>query len=329
MVSEIGLGTRAWGGSQYPNNYGSVDDRHLKITFSRALGAGCRIIDTADVFGRGHSETLIGSITNCRKDIVIVTKGGQNFYNRALDPMSVPALEAQMGRALADCSPDEGLPIIHGENFSEAYLRFAIEQSWRRLRKESIPVYLLDNPSITEIRAGHIFDLLDRFKAEGGCQYYGIAVTEPEAGLTAVKAGRPDVIQLTYNLLDCEPARLELLDLAAEKKIGVMVREPLANGLLTGKFQGDEIFPAEDIRAAFARDDFLRRVEAVRQLDFLVKPGRSLTQAAIRFALNHPAVSTVIVGCKTPDQAIENFGASQTEPLSQAELALIHKVVLA
>lgn len=328
MVSAIGFGAWAIGGNAYGNSYGPTEDRWSKVAFSRALGLGCTLVDTADVYGHGHSERLIGSITNCRQDIIIVTKGGLNFYNHDVHPSVVPQLEAGLGRSLSDFLPDAVLSVVHGPNFTESYLRFALENSRQRLREDTIPVYLLYNPPLAEIKSGRVFDILDKFKAEGLIHIYGVSIHEPEEGVAAIEDGRPDVIQVTYNLLNREPARRALLDLAGEKNIGVIVCEPLANGLLTGKFRGDERFPEGDRRGNFPPDYFYYRAEAARQLDFLVKPDRSLAQAAILFALSHPAVSTVAVGCKTREQVVENFGALQSPPLTKEELALIDEVVL-
>jgi aryl-alcohol dehydrogenase-like predicted oxidoreductase len=318
LVSEIGLGTRAWGGNLSFANDGVVEDRWLKVAFSRALSAGCNLIDTADHFGHGHAESLIGSITNCRKDIIVVTKGGQNFYSRIAPPAD-PLSLGFSGTALYDV------------DFSEDYLRLAVERSRERLRKGIISVYLLDNPELRDVQAGLIFDTLDRLKSEGHFRFGGIAIDEPEIGLAALEQRQSplDVIELTYNLLDSKAAHYDLFALAAAREIGVIVREPLANGLLTGKFESRESLMEEDIRTDFSPDGFRQRAQYARQFDYLVKPERTLTQAAIQFVLNQPAVSSVVVGCKTPEQAKENFQTAFSPPLTEEELASMHNVVRA
>ncbi len=295
-VSAIGLGTRAIGG----DSYGETEDKWSKVMISRAFGAGATFISTADSFGRGHSETLVGKLTNCRADIIIATTGGINFYADNTAPQ---------------------------KDFSANYLRHALNQSRQRLRKESIPVYLLDAPSVEILQDGAVFDTLTQFQSEGLIQHFGVSVNSPAAGFAALADERVSVLALPFNLLTCDAERIQLLDLAQEKNIGIIVKEPLANGILTGKFQGDETFPATDIRSKFSAAQFKAMVKSARQFEFLTQPKRTLTQAAIQYSLSHPAVSTVVVGCKTKEQAQENFAAIDSRPLSSTETARIKSII--
>lgn len=323
-VSAIGLGTWPFGG----DSYGPFSPKMAKVMFSWSLGAGNRVVDMADIFGLGEVERLLGSVTNCRKDIVLVTKGGANFYNRAVPPQVAAELRAYAGLELADFAPDAPLPLPHSDNFSAEYLRFAIEQSRQRLATETIPVYLLNNPSLEVLRRGEVFDTLAQFQAEGLIRHFGVSIHEPEEGVAAIESGRVSVVELTFNLLTRDSARYDLLDLAQRHNVGVIVREPLANGLLTGKFEGNEEFGEDDIRGHFPPLYFYERARLAQRFRFLANAERSLTQAALLFAGHHPAVSTVVVGCKSKAQVEENFAAVDAPPLSPSELAEIAEVPL-
>lgn len=281
-ISALGFGARAIGG----DSYGETDDKWSKVAISRSFGAGSRFIDTADRFGHGRSETLIGKITNCRADVIIATKGGTNFYD---------------------------FPDAPQKDFTEGYLRRAADESRKRLRKSVLDIYLLDEPSVDALADGTAFDALDTLKAAGVIRFGGVAADSLTAARVAVESGRIDVLEITFNLLKQEPKRLAVLDLAAQNGIGVIAKEPLANGVLTGKFTGDETFPAGDIRAD--SPDFAARVAAVQKFQALIRSNRTLAQSAILFALSHRAVSAVAVGCKTQEQVFENFAAIGVSPL--------------
>lgn len=298
-VSEIGFGARAIGGDAYGNSYGPTEDRWSKVALAKALGYGCNYIDTADVYGHGHSEELIGRMTNCRDDILIATKVGQNFYD-------------------GDLRTD----------FSPGYIRLACQESLRRLRKDVIDLYQLHNPPFDLIQDGSIFDVLDELKREGKIRFYGVSVGNPGEGVAAIQSGRPDVVQIAYSMFTLDEERQRLFDLAAQHNIGVIACEPLANGLLTGKFNGSEVFSENDFRANWSREYIRQRAGIARALKFLVRLDRTLAQAALRFVLAHPAVSTVVVGCKTPQHTDENFGVIAAPPLTGEEMARLRRVVL-
>lgn len=292
-VSAIGFGSRPIDGT----SYGETNDRWSKVAISRAFGGGGTFIDTADRFGNGLSETLVGAITNCRADIIIATKGGYNFYDDPAAPR---------------------------HDFSAAYLRHAANESRRRLKEDILDIYLLDEPPADVLRDGAVFDALDALQADGIIRFGGVAAASLEAAQAAIDSGRIAVLEITFNLLAREAARLRLLDAAQRANIGVIVKEPLSNGALTGKYHGDETFSPGDIRREMA--DFSVRAAAARQFAFLVQPNRTPAQAAIQFAMSHPAVSVVVPGCKTHQQATENFATVACPPLSAAEMARIRQI---
>ena len=292
-VSAIGFGSRPIDGI----SYGETNDRWSKVAISRAFGGGGTFIDTADRFGNGLSETLVGAITNCRADIIIATKGGYNFYDDPAAPR---------------------------HNFSAAYLRHAADESRRRLKEDMLDIYLLDEPPAEVLRDGAVFDVLDALQADGIIRFGGVSAASLEAAQAAIDSGRIAVLEITFNLLARESARLALLDAAQRANIGIIAKEPLANGALTGKYRGDETFPAGDIRRGMP--DFSARVAAARRFEFLTQPNRTPAQAAIQYAMSHPAVSAVVPGCKTHRQAEENFAAANCPPFTADEWARIQQI---
>ena len=153
-------------------------------------------------------------------------------------------------------------------------------------------------------------------------RWYGVSVAEPSrrpvaAAKTTARWGR-----FWKSLIRCfyQGAALELLPLAQKRGVGILAREPLANGFLSGRYAPDTVFPDGDIRAALPREYIAAMTETADALSFLAEPGkRTLTQAALRFALDDPAVSCVIAGAKTPAQVTENVGAAFLPPLTEAE----------
>lgn len=295
-VSAIGLGTRAIDGV----SYGKTEDKWSKVMISLAFGAGASFISTADFFGNGHSEILVGKLTNCRSDIAISTGGGRAIYTDTASP---------------------------NKDFSAEYLRFAINQSRERLRKDALLVYLLDSPPLSVLEKGNVFRILEGFQSETLIHNFGVSINSPDEGFAALTDSRVSVLAMPFNLFSGNAHWLRLLDTAQKANVGIIIKEPLANGILTGKFSGTETFPSTDIRSKFPKHQFAAMAEAARQFKFLIRPDRTLAQAALQYVLSYPAVSTVVVGCKDKAQVTENFAAIDSPPLSPTELADIESVV--
>jgi aryl-alcohol dehydrogenase-like predicted oxidoreductase len=279
QVSEIGFGAWAIGGNAHGNSYGPTDNAESIRAIETAVSLGCTFFDTADFYGHGQSEELLGkALKSYRKDIIIATKGGRDFYHEP-----------------------------PGLNFSEEYLTFAVEQSLKRLDTDHIDLYQLHNPPFSLIERGHVFDVLDKLKAQGKIRYYGISIHDPQEGLLALKFGKPASIQVVYNYLKREAAE-ELFPRAIAQGVGIIAREPLANGFLTGKYTKESIFPVGDIRHRWPAK--YQTALTHQAQDFIKKLGNSPfspAKSAIRFALSQPAVSVVIPGCKTVEQVEENL----------------------
>lgn len=298
-VSEIGFGAWAIGGNKHGNSYGPTNDKESLKTIRKAVELGCNFFDTADVYGHGHSEKLIGeALEGEREDIIIATKVGGDFYN-----------------------------VGAGANFTRDYIRFAIEKSLKRLRTDYIDIYQLHNPNRQLISNGDMFETLKELKKEGKIRFYGISIFDPAEGLEAMKAGNVDAIQVIYNIFDQAPVP-GLFPSAKERGVGIIAREPLANSFLTGKYDFKSKFPAGDIRASFPDSHKRIMIKAVEKLNFLIEDKEiTLPQAALKFVLANNAVSTVIPGTKTEYQAKENLKAGDGEGLTHEELSKIKELV--
>jgi aryl-alcohol dehydrogenase-like predicted oxidoreductase len=278
-VSEIGFGAWAIGGNAFGNSYGPTDDEESTRSIHAALDAGCNFFDTADVYGQGHSEELLGqALKSRRNDVILATKGGSDFYHKP------PRL-----------------------NFSETHLIFAVEESLKRLGTDVIDVYQLHNPPFSLIESGHLFEPLEKLKTQGKIRFYGISIHDPQEGLLAMKMGKLSTIQVVFNYLRRDAAE-ELFPKAVMEGVGIIAREPLSNGFLAGKYSKDSVFPVGDIRHQWPSKYQAQLVAQIEQFRKSVNPDEmTLSQAAIRFVLSQQAVSVVIPGVKTISQAEENF----------------------
>ena len=298
-VSELGFGSWAIGGNAYGNSYGPTDDQESLQALIAAINQGCNFIDTADVYGYGHSEKLIGEIVSRvdRKSLILATKVGGDFYS---------------GRVIM--------------NFSADYIRFAISQSLKRLKTDYIDLYQLHNPSLELIKDGEVFEVMRELQAEGKIRYFGVTIDDPVEGIEAIRWKGVDTLQVVYNLFE-QDASDELFKIAEERNIGLIAREPLANGLLTGKYNENSYFPFGDIRHAWPVSFISHRARAAQKLTPLLSDEiDTLVKLSLKFAMSDTAISTVIPGCKTIGQVMENFSSSDLRYLFEDELSLISQL---
>jgi aryl-alcohol dehydrogenase-like predicted oxidoreductase len=293
-VSEIGFGAWAIGGNAHGNSYGPTDDKQSLAAVERALELGCNFFDTADVYGHGHSEELLGqALKGRRSEVIIATKVGGDFYH--------------------------GSPRM---NFNTDYLEFALGKSCERLGSDYIDLYQLHNPPIQLVKDGRVFKILEKLRASGKISHYGISIHDPQEGLLAMRDRELGAIQVAFNILRQE-AKNQLFREATKNNVGIIAREPLANGLLAGKLKPDSNFLQGDIRHNFPSDYMSQLTLATDKLRFLESNSRTLAQASIRFVLDHKDVSTVIPGAKTPEQVDEDFTSSDSPSLTGEELLRI------
>lgn len=295
-VSEIGLGTWAMGGPTEidgkPIGWGPADDAQSLRALARARELGVNCFDTADVYGFGHAEELLGRAFDGRwEGCYVATKVGN---------VRAPGARTE-------------------KNFSREYIQRACEESLRRLRKETVDLYQLHNPSLDILCAGDWPETMEKLRAAGKIRFYGVSITTIEETKAFLDRGQGDTIQLVYNLLRQEMT--EIFPLVQRKNIGVIARVPLYYGLLTGKISPGTRFPPDDHRSArFPAEVLAAELHKVEKLKFLVQTNRTLAQAALKFILSHPAVSCTIPGGRSERQVEENCAASDSNLLSREEL---------
>ena len=290
-VSEIGFGAWAIGGNDHGNSYGPTDDAPSVAAVRRALDLGCTFFDTADVYGWGHSEEVLGAaLEGHRDDVVIATKVGGDFYHGGVRM-----------------------------NFDPGYIAFALERSLRRLRTDHVDVYQLHNPPAETMADPATYETFKTLKAENKVRHIGVSIHEPFEGTLCIESGVPDVLQVPFSILRQEPADGFLAE-AAAANIGIVAREPLGNGFLAKVVPADARFPQGDIRHHWPPSMIEARAEVANRLSFLVRGGRTLAQSALRFVLAFPEVSVAIPGAKSPSQVEENLAASGAPPLAEEEV---------
>ena len=294
-VSELGFGTWGLGG----NAYGLVDDdisiKSLRIAFDK----GINFYDTSDLYGNGHSEEIISrAFKNDRHKVVLATKGGTLPHSGFYMP----------------------------QDFSPQYLKNALENSLRRLKTDYIDLYQLHSPLLTHIPDA--IDILQASKREGKIRAYGISVRSPYDGRSVIdKDYGFAAIQVNFNIIDHRALENGLFKAAMEKNIGIIIRTPLAFGYLTGSLTGAEEFRGIDHRANWPVSQRKRWANAPGLFSFLCEgKKRSPVQAALRFCLDEPGVSTVIPGMMTPDEVYENVSAIDVSPLTCEEHANVRQV---
>lgn len=299
-VTEIGLGL--WAVPDF--QWGPGDDQDNLDAVEVALDAGVNFFDTADVYGNGHSEELLGRAMKGRRDrFVVASKIGWLGFD---------------GEAMR--SPYDTV----------AKLVAGVEDSLRRLNTDYLDL-IQCHISYAEPNTDNFIEGFRRLKQEGKVRAWGVS-TGDLAHLRRFNAeGDCDTLQIDYSILNRIPED-KVFPYCLEAGIGVIVRGPLAMGLLTDKFRPDHSFPEGDFRSAWIDDpeqnaQFHRDLETVEQLKEVVPDGQTLAQLALRFVTDHPAVSSVIPGARNATQAEVNTAAGLLPRLSEEEKAAIDAIV--
>jgi aryl-alcohol dehydrogenase-like predicted oxidoreductase len=305
-VSEIGFG--AW---QIGGDWGTVDEEAAVATLHAAADAGVTFFDTADVYGDGRSERLVGRLRRER-----VAAGAT--------PITVAT---KMGRRL-----DQTV-----ENYSPEHFRAWNDRSRENLGVETLDLVQLHCPPTDLYYRPEVFEDLDAMVAEGRIAAYGVSVERVEEALKAIEYPGVATVQIIFNAFRQRPAKL-FLDEAARRGVGVIVRVPLASGLLSGRYTRATTFASDDHRAfnrrgeafdvgeTFAGVPFEVGLDAVEELRPLVPEGATLAQLALRWILMQDAVSTVIPGARSPEQARANVAAAELGPLPRSTMDTIAEV---
>jgi aryl-alcohol dehydrogenase-like predicted oxidoreductase len=291
-VSEIGFGAWAIGGS-----WGEQKEEDSRAALHRALELGCTLVDTAAGYGNGRSERIIGAVLRERKQPVLVAT--------KTPPAPGPWPPSPY------CRDDERYP--------ESYLRANVEERLGNLGVERIDLLQLHTWTRAWNRDPRPLGILRQLRAEGKVRFIGVSTPEHDQNsvIDLMRGGWVDVVQVIYNVFEQEPAA-ELLPVARETGTGVIVRVVFDEGVLTGKYTKDSGFAEDDFRRRyFAGDRLERAVARTEKLrEELIGSGLTLPQAAIQFALAHPAVSTVIPGMRSVAQSEANCAVSDLPPMS-------------
>ncbi|MCF7823199.1 MAG: aldo/keto reductase [Candidatus Marinimicrobia bacterium] len=293
-VSTIGFGAWAIGGM----NWGPTDDAVSIKALHTALDSGVTLLDTADVYGFGHSEELIAKVLKERGkgDIIIATKAGNDFY-------------------YAGKESDDGYGAIQ-QNYAREYLIEAAEKSLKRLGVDSLDILQLHSPDLEKLERDEPWEALIRLKEQGKIQYAGLSIQSFKESEQAHLLERHheilDCIQVRYNLLERKAEKL-LFPEAMKYGVGVIVRIPMLFGLLSGKFNRKSIFEGDDHRRfnldTEKLESYLNKMESMSEL-YKRYADWSPAQIALRFGISHPACHVSIPGGKTPEQVRENCAAS-------------------
>ena len=301
-VSEIGFGAWAIGGGAMIGNtsigWGDVDDQTSTQAIHKALDAGINFFDTADIYGLGHSETIIGQAIGKRKDVVIATKVGNVSKN---DQFTV--------------------------DYSEPHIISACEASLKRLRRDVIDYYQLHTARLEHLRHGECIDAMEELKQKGKICFWGLSLNTfdplPEAEFL-IDRHVGNGFQLVLNILNQKA--LPLLKKADEHGYGIIARMPLQFGLLTGKFNSNSTFPPNDHRQGRLTSEVIsvsnNALERVWRLAEKYKITKA--QLALSYVLSYPEVSTVIPGIRTPQHVEQN--ANGLVKLSDEELRMIEEL---
>lgn len=293
-VSEVGFGAWAIGGA-----WGDVSEADARAALHAALDNGTTFIDTADVYGDGRSEKIIAD--------VMKERGGER-----------PFIATKVGRRL-DPHVSEG--------YNKQNLTAFIERSLENLATDCLDLVQLHCPPTEVFYRPDVFEVMEEMVTAGKIRNYGVSVEKVEEGLKAIEYPGVASVQIIYNIFRQRPSGLFFRE-AKAKNVGVIVRVPLASGLLTGKMTKDTAFAADDHRAfnrngeefdkgeTFAGVPFDVALEAVEEIRRLVPDNITMAQFALRWILMEDAVGVVIPGAKNAKQAAANAAASDVAPLS-------------
>jgi aryl-alcohol dehydrogenase-like predicted oxidoreductase len=303
-VSEMGFGSWAIGGDAW----GSTDDREAIAALHRAIELGVNFIDTADVYGDGHSEQLVAQVRKSHSErIFIATKAGRRLN---------PHVAAGYNR----------------ENLTSF-----VERSLRNLDMEALDLLQLHCPPSEVYDDPAVFGILDDLVRQGKIRNYGVSVEKVEEALKAISYPNLQSVQIIFNMFRLKPAE-EFFSAARERQVGIIVRVPLASGMLSGKFRRDTQFAESDHRnynrhgesfdqgETFSGVDYDTGLQAVEELRALVPQGATMAQFALRWILMYPEVSTVIAGAKNPQQAEDNTRAAELPPLSEETMQRVRSI---
>jgi aryl-alcohol dehydrogenase-like predicted oxidoreductase len=298
----------SFGGWAIGSTWGPVDDRESLAALHRAVDLGVNFFDTADVYGDGRSERLLGQLRRERREtIYIATKAG-----RRLDPHVA-------------------------SGYNRQNLTAFVERSLKNLGTDTIDLLQLHCPPTEVYYNPEVFGILDDLVKQGKIRYYGVSVEKVEEGLKAIEYPGVQTVQIIFNIFRQRPAELFFPE-AKRRRVGILTRLPLSSGLLAGKMTRATTFAPDDHRAfnrqgaafdrgeTFSGVDFETGLQAVEELRPLVPEGMTLAQFALRWILMYDTITCAIPGAKRPTQVEENVRAADLPPLPDSTMAKIRQV---
>jgi aryl-alcohol dehydrogenase-like predicted oxidoreductase len=302
-ISGISFGAWAIGSA-----WGKVDDRESLAALHEAIDRGVNFIDTADVYGDGHSEKLIGKLLRERREeILVATKAG-----RRLNPHTA-------------------------DGYNKRNLTRFVERSLRNLGVDGIDLLQLHCPPVEVYYRPEVFEALDDLVDAGKIHYYGVSVERVEEALKAIDYPHVQSVQIIFNMFRHRPAELFFRE-AKRRKVGILARVPLASGLLTGKMTRQTTFSPQDHRnfnrhgkafdvgETFSGVNYETGLEAVEKLKRLVPKGATMAEFALRWILMFDAITCAIPGAKRPDQVVQNLAASSLPRLSRTTMLKVEAI---
>jgi aryl-alcohol dehydrogenase-like predicted oxidoreductase len=303
QVSAVSFGGWAIGGT-----WGPVQDADSLAALHRAVELGVNFFDTADVYGDGRSERLLGQLRRDHQEtIYIATKAG-----RRLDPHVAAG-------------------------YNRENLNGFVERSLTNLGMEALDLLQLHCPPPAVYYMPEVFGILDDLVQAGKVRYYGVSVEKVEEALKAIEYPNVHSAQIIFNMFRHRPAEL-FFEQAQKRRVGILARVPLASGMLTGKLRPDTAFDRDDHRAfnrngesfdrgeTFSGVDYDVGLKAVAELEGIRPAGMSMVQFALRWILMFEAVTCAIPGAKRPSQAEENISAADLPPLSEETMDQVRAI---
>jgi len=295
-LSEVGFGVWTVGTSWW----GKIEEPQGINLLRQAFDLGITFFDTGDTYGEGYGEEILAkALKTERHDIVIGTKFGYDFY-------------ANLVREGHQERPQKWTP---------GFVRYACEQSLRRLDTDYIDLYQLHNPKMDAIEDDELFGTLDELVAEGKILNYGFAIGPDigweEEGIAAIEHREAIAMQIIYSILEQDPARV-WFPLAKEQQTGLITRVPHASGMLDGTYTKDTVFDASDHRSHRRQEWLNTSLSKIAHLDFLMESlDATIGQIAIKFALSGGMVASVLPNITNLPQLEEFAAASEEEDIPQ------------
>ncbi len=302
-VSEVSFGAWAIGAA-----WGKVDDRESVAALHKSIDLGVNFIDTADVYGDGHSERLIAQVLKERKEkVIVVTKAG-----RRLNPHTA-------------------------DGYNKTNLTQFIERSLKNLATDCLDLVQLHCPPTEVYYRPEVFGVLDDLVQAGKIRYYGVSVEKVEEALKAIEYPGVQSVQIIFNMFRLRPAEL-FFEQAQKRKVGILARVPLASGMLTGKMTAQTTFASDDHRQfnrrgesfdvgeTFSGVEYETGLRAVEEIRKLVPENATMAQFALRWILMFDAVTCVIPGAKRPSQAEDNIKAADLPALTADQMSAVQKI---